>query len=163
MALEIQFYQSVSWNTGDDTSPVGGAIDASTVVLSTLNGVFPEGVSDYIGQDARLRFQKVFVKNTGADITSPQIFLNDIKHPGQIQIATGSSLSTDSGIDPTGYPGDLSSSDFFEPIGVVNATGVGLSTLDSGSAFGLWIKQSIPSNLPSEVGASATIAVIGEV
>ncbi len=162
MALEVTFYQSTIWNTSSppDANNVGGVINLSNEVGSTLSDVFPEGVSDYIGQDARLRFQKIFVVNTGSPtITNPRIFLNNVKHPGQIQIATGTTI--DYGTNPTGYP--VSSSNFIEPIGIVNATSMGISDLAQDDSFSLWIKQSIPANLPSEVGASTTIGIIGEV
>jgi len=161
MALEVTFYQSENWNTSSppDENTVGGAI-TSTEVGATLSDVFPEGVSDYIGQDTRLRFQKIFVKNIGnPTITNPRIFLNNVKHPGQIQIAIGD--ASDSHTNPTGYP--VSSGNFIEPIGIVNATSMGISDLVQDASFSLWIKQSIPANLPSEVGASTTIGIIGEV
>lgn len=160
MALNVTFYQSANWNTSSppDTNTVGGAINLSNEVGSTLSDVFPEGVSDYIGQDARLRFQKIFV-SAGTTITNPKVFLNNVKHPGQIQIAIGG--ATDSHTNPTGYP--VSSGNFIEPIGIVNATSMGIPDLGPDDSFSLWIKQSIPSNLPSEVGASTTIGIIGEV
>ena len=159
MALNVTFYQSANWNTSStpDTNTVGGAI-AGTTVGATLSDVFPEGVSDYIGQDARLRFQKIFI-TAGTAITNPKVFLNNVKHPGQIQIAIGG--ATDSHANPTGYP--VSSGNFIEPIGIVNATSMGIPDLGATESFSLWIKQSIPANLPSEVGASTTIGIIGEV
>ena len=163
MALEVTFYQSTIWNISSppDENTVGGVISNPLIeVGAALSDVFQEGVSDYIGQDARLRFQKIFVMNTGLlTIGNPRIFLNNVKHPGQIQIATGSSI--DYGTNPTGYP--VSSSNFIEPIGIVNATSMGISDLAQDDSFSLWIKQSIPANLPSEVGASTTIGIIGEV
>lgn len=161
MVLEVEFYKSNEWNTSVAPGSGGvGGTQTTTSVGAALSDVFPEGVSDYIGQDAQLRFQKIFVENTGsATITNPRIFLNNVKHPGQIQIATGS--TTDTHANPTGYP--VSSANFIEPIGIINATSMGVSDLNSGSSFSLWVKQSIPANLPSEVGASTTIGIIGEV
>ena len=163
MALNVEFYKSNEWNISAAPGSGGvGGTETTTSVGATLGDVFPEGVSDYIGQDARLRFQKIFVKNAGADITNPKIFLNDVKHPGQIQIFTGS--ATDTGATPSSYPDGLSASDFIEPIGLVNATGLGIDNpLATDASFSLWIKQSIPANLPSEVGAATTIGIIGEV
>ena len=92
MALNVTFYQSANWNTSSppDTNTVGGAINLSNEVGSTLSDVFPEGVSDYIGQDARVRYQKIWVKNTsGGAINNVKVFLNNVKHPGQIQISAG--------------------------------------------------------------------------
>jgi len=162
MALNVAFYRSSNWNTGT-SGTVGGAISSPlTGVASTLSEVFPEGVSDYIGQDPRVRFQKIFVKNeVGSDISNVKVFLNDVKHPGQIQIFTGS--ATDIATTPSSYPTSLSASDFIEPIGLVNATGLGIANpLGIGASFSLWIKQSIPSNLPTETGASTTIGIVGE-
>ncbi len=160
MALNVTFYQSENWNISSppDELDVGGAINQSNEVGATLGDVFPEGVSDYIGQDARVRYQKIFVKNAGPDITNPKIFLNDVKHPGQIQIAQGDATDlTNDPLDPPGFT-------FIEPIGLVNATGLSIANpLITDASFSLWIKQSIPANLPSEVGASTTIGIIGEV
>ncbi len=162
MALNVTFYQSANWNIVS-SGGVGGATTA-TLVGTTLSDVFPEGVSDYIGQDDRVRFQKIWVKNTygdGTDINNIKVFLNNVKHPGQIQIATGN--GNDTGSSPSSYPDSLTASDFVEPIGLVNATGFAISNpLTDGSSFSLWIKQSIPANLPAEVGASTTIGIIGE-
>ena len=163
MALNVEFYKSNEWNiSAAPGSGEAGGTGTDTSVGSTLGDVFPEGISDYIGQDARLRFQKIFVTNTGAaTITNPRIFLNNVKHPGQIQIATGS--TTDTATTPSSYPGSLSASDFIEPIGLVNATSMGVSDLAKDDSFSLWVKQSIPANLPAEVGVSTTIGIIGEV
>jgi len=161
MALNVAFYRSSNWNTGA-SGTVGGTFPGSpTGVASTLSEVFPEGVSDYIGQDPRVRFQKIFVKNEGSAISNVKVFLNDVKHPGQIQIFTGN--ATDIASAPSSYPTNLSASDFVEPIGLANATGLGIANPLGGTAsFSLWIKQSIPSNLAAEIGASATIGIVGE-
>lgn len=159
MVLNVTFYQSANWNTSSppDTNTVGGAINLSNEVGSTLSDVFPEGVSDYIGQDARVRYQKIWVRNTsGTIISNVKIFLNNVKHPGQIQIATNGSTSTNT---PTTLPVGAT---FVEPIGLANAVTVAAS-LAIDDDFDVWIKQSIPANLPSEVGASTTIGIIGEV
>jgi len=164
MALNVTFYQSANWNTSSppDTNTVGGAINLSNEVGATLSDVFPEGVSDYIGQDARVRYQKIWVKNTygdGTSVDNVKVFLNNVKHPGQIQIATG--IADDTATNPSTEPGSLN---FVEPIGLVNATGFAIQNpLTDDSRFSIWIKQSIPANLPSEVGASTTIGIIGEV
>jgi hypothetical protein len=156
MALDVTFYQSVNWNLGPG-GVTGGAIDLGNEVGATLSAVFPEGVSDYIGQDARVRYQKIWVRNTsGTAISNVKIFLNNVKHPGQIQIALDGSTSTST---PTTLPG---SATFVEPIGLANAVEV-TASLDTNLDFHIWIKQSIPANLPSEVGASTTIGIIGEV
>ena len=158
MALNVAFYQSMNWNISSppDTNTVGGAA-TSTLIGATLSDVFPEGVSDYIGQDARVRYQKIWVENTsGTTISNVKMFLNNVKHPGQIQIALG--VGDDSVANPTTSP----SLTFLEPIGLANAVTVIASLVDSAS-FSIWIKQSIPANLPSEVGASTTIGIIGEV
>jgi len=158
MALDVTFYQSASWNISSppDNNTVGGAA-TSTLIGATLSDVFPEGVSDYIGQDARVRYQKIWVENTsGTPIKNVKIFLNNVKHPGQIQIALdGSNLIS----TPTTLP---SGATFVEPIGLANAVEV-TASLGIGGDFHIWIKQSIPANLPSEVGASTTIGIIGEV
>lgn len=162
MVLNVTFYQSANWNTSSppDTNTVGGAINLSNEVGSTLSDVFPEGVSDYIGQDARVRYQKIWVKNTsGGTINNVKVFLNNVKHPGQIQISAG--VGNDTGTDPSSNPGVLA---FVEPIGLANATALTIpDPLADTNSFSLWIKQSIPANLPSEVGASTTIGIIGEV
>ena len=158
MALNVAFYQSEDWNISSppDDNAVGG-VATSTLVGATLSDVFPEGVSDYIGQDARVRYQKIWVENTSGDpISNVKMFLNNVKHPGQIQIALG--VGNDSVATPTTSPGLT----FLEPIGLANAVTVIASLVDSAS-FSIWIKQSIPANLPSEVGASTTIGIIGEV
>ena len=156
MALDVTFYQSANWNLGPG-GVTGGAIDLGNEVGATLSAVFPEGVSDYIGQDARVRYQKIWVRNTsGVIISNVKIFLNNVKHPGQIQIALDGSTSTST---PTTLP---SGATFVEPIGLANAVEV-TASLGVVAEFHIWIKQSIPANLPSEVGASTTIGIIGEV
>ena len=163
MALKIGFYPAESHNTtASTTGLVGGSIDDASVLSASLNSFLPEGVSDYIGQPDRLRFQKIFVKNTGAvTINNPKIFLNNVKHVGQIKLATGS--LTDSNTNATGYPAAYSSNSFFEPIGIVNATGIGTGSIAAGESIGIWVKQTISNNLPTETGASTTIGIIGEV
>ncbi len=163
MALNVTFYQSANWNTSSppDTNTVGGAISNPLIeVGATLSDVFPEGVSDYIGQDARVRYQKIWVKNTsGGAINNAKVFLNNVKHPGQIQISAG--VGDDEADDPSSAPGILT---FVEPIGLANATALTIpDPLADTNSFSLWIKQTIPANLPSEVGASTTIGIIGEV
>jgi hypothetical protein len=158
MVLDVTFYQSANWNISSppDTNTVGGAA-TSTPVGATLSDVFPEGVSDYIGQDARVRYQKIWVENTSGDpISNVKMFLNNVKHPGQIQIALGS------GNDLIANPTISPILTFLEPIGLANAVTV-IASLGSGISFSIWIKQSILANLPSEVGASTTIGIIGEV
>jgi hypothetical protein len=158
MALNVAFYQSVYWNISSppDANTVGGAA-TSTLIGATLSDVFPEGVSDYIGQDARVRYQKIWVENTsGTTISNVKMFLNNVKHPGQIQIALGA--GDDFVSTPTTSPGLT----FLEPIGLANSVTV-TTSLDDNVSFSIWIKQSIPANLPSEVGASTTIGIIGEV
>lgn len=162
MALDIGFYPAEFHNTSSVTGAIGGAINSSSVLSAGLNSFFPEGVSDYIGQSDRLRFQKIYVKNTGTDtINNLKIFLNNVKHVDQIHIATGT--STDSGTNSTGYPSGYSNSDFSAPIGIINATGIGDGTMTGGESIGIWIKQTISDNLPTETGASTTIGIIGEV
>ena len=158
MALNVAFYQSANWNISSppDNNTVGGAA-TSTLIGATLSDVFPEGVSDYIGQDARVRYQKIWVENTsGTPIKNVKMFLNNVKHPGQIQIALG--VGDDEVSTPTTSP----SLTFLEPIGLANSVTV-TASLGDGISFSIWIKQSIPANLPSEVGASTTIGIIGEV
>ena len=158
MALNVAFYQSANWNISSppDNNTVGGAA-TSTLIGATLSDVFPEGVSDYIGQDARVRYQKIWVENTSGDpIKNVKMFLNNVKHPGQIQIALG--VGDDEVSTPTTSP----SLTFLEPIGLANSVTV-TTILGDGISFSIWIKQSIPANLPSEVGASTTIGIIGEV
>ena len=80
MALNVAFYQSANWNISSppDNNTVGGAA-TSTLIGATLSDVFPEGVSDYIGQDARVRYQKIWVENTsGTPIKDVKIFLNNV-------------------------------------------------------------------------------------
>jgi len=158
MALNVAFYQSANWNISSppDNNTVGGAA-TSTLIGATLSDVFPEGVSDYIGQDARVRYQKIWVENTsGTPIKNVKMFLNNVKHPGQIQIALG--VGDDLVSTPTTSP----SLTFLEPIGLANSVTV-TTSLNDGVSFSIWIKQSISANLPSEVGASTTIGIIGEV
>ena len=158
MALNVAFYQSANWNISSppDNNTVGGAA-TSTLIGATLSDVFPEGVSDYIGQDARVRYQKIWVENTsGVEIKNVKMFLNNVKHPGQIQIALG--VGDDLVSTPTTSP----SLTFLEPIGLAKSGTVTTSLYD-GVSFSIWIKQSISANLPSEVGASTTIGIIGEV
>ena len=62
MALDIGFYPAEFHNTSSVTGAIGGAINSSSVLSAGLNSFFPEGVSDYIGQSDRLRFQKIYVK-----------------------------------------------------------------------------------------------------
>ena len=158
MALNVAFYQSANWNISSppDNNTVGGAA-TSTLIGATLSDVFPEGVSDYIGQDARVRYQKIWVENTSGDpIKNVKMFLNNVKHPGQIQIALG--VGDDFVSTPTTSP----SLTFLEPIGLANSVTV-TTSLNDGVSFSIWIKQSISANLPSEVGASTTIGIIGEV
>ena len=162
MALEIGFYPAEFHNTDSTTGAVGGAINSSAVLSATLNSFLPEGVSDYIGQSDRLRLQKIFIKNTGTTtISNPKIFLNNVKHIGQIKIATGT--LTDSGTNATGYPAGYTAGNFSETIGIINATSIGTGSMTGNESISLWIKQAIGDNLPTEIGASTTIGIIGEV
>ena len=162
MALEIGFYPAEFHNTDSTSGAVGGAINSSAVLSATLNSFLPQGVSDYIGQSDRLRFQKLFVKNTGTTtINNPKIFLNNVKHVGQIKIATGA--LTDSGTNATGYPAGYSAGSFSEPIGIINATSIGTGAITGSESIAIWIKQTIGDILPTETGASTTIGIIGEV
>jgi hypothetical protein len=176
MVLEIGFYPSAFHNLESDTTgKMGGAIDSSAALSASLNSFFPEGVSDYIGQSEKLRFQTLYVKNTGlSTINNPRVFLNNVKHVGQISIfnslidsasVTGSTATG----SVTGYNGVWSTTaDFSEPIGLANAspfTGLGtaITSLAPGAYVGFVIRQKINDNLPTEIGASTTIGIIGEV
>ena len=176
MALEIGFYPAEFHNTGDATGAVGGSINSSAVLSASLNAFFPEGVSDYIGQSDRYRWQKLWIKNTGsAAISNPKIFLNNVKHVGQIKIYNKALDTTQiinsSGTTATSVPNDVSDTDLTEPIGVSNAAslqGFNLGPVDITSwpvntSYGVWVRQAIGDNLPTETGASTTIGVIGEV
>ncbi len=175
MALEIGFYPAEFHNTGDATGAVGGSINSSAVLSASLNAFFPEGVSDYIGQSDKYRWQKLWIKNTGSTaITNPKIFLNNVKHAGQITIFN--SLTNDASVtgstatgSVTGYNGVWTgASSFSEPVGIANAvpfTGLGsaITSLASGEYLGVVVRQVIGDNLPTETGASTTIGIIGEV
>lgn len=176
MALEIGFYPAEFHNLESATTgKMGGQINSSTPLSGSLNAFFPEGVSDYIGQSDRLRFQTLYIKNTGSDtINNPKIFLNNVKHAGQITIfnsltnqdsVTGSTATG----SVTGYNIVWASADnFSEPIGVTNAVplsglGTAITSLASGEYVGIVVRQVIGDNLPTETGASTTIGIIGEV
>lgn len=175
MALEIGFYPAEFHNLESATTgKMGGQINSSTPLSASLNAFFPEGVSDYIGQSDRLRFQTIYIQNTGsATINNPKIFLNNVKHAGQITIFN--SLTNDASVtgsaatgSVTGYNGVWSSAGFSEPIGVTNAVplsglGSAITTLAPGEYLGVVVRQVIGDNLPTETGASTTIGIIGEV
>lgn len=176
MALEIGFYPAEFHNTGDATGAVGGSINSSAVLSASLNAFFPEGVSDYIGQSDKYRWQKLWIKNTGSTaITNPKIFLNNVKHVGQIKIYNHALDTTQiinsSGTTATGVPTDVLATDLTEPIGISNAETLqganpapySITTWPTNTSYGVWVRQAIGDNLPTETGASTTIGVIGEV
>lgn len=163
MTLKIAFYRSANWNTGD-SGTVGG-IPTTTVVTAALGKMFPSAVSGFIGQAPARRFQKVFITNTGTPsdgtITGAAVFLHNVKYTDQIKIAFGT--STDTGGDPTFFPEGLATGDFTSPLGILNATGVPISPLDTGTgnAAAVWIWQDVPSNIPADTGAVATLGIVG--
>ena len=177
MALEIGFFPAEFHNTGNTTGKMGGQINSSTPLSASLNAFLPEGVSDYIGQSKRLRFQTLYVQNTSATdtINNPKIFLNNVKHVGQISIFnyfTQDVLVT--GVTATGsvtsHIGAVWSNpdNFSEPIGISNAVPISgaigaVASLAPGEYVGIVVKQAINDNLPTETGASTTIGIIGEV
>lgn len=172
MALPVRFIESVSFNTADPipaTGLVGGATGAApTVILETLDYVFPANVSDFIGQPDRHRFQKIYIDNTGETagevITNAKFFFNNVKFPDQISFAF-EKIAGDTG-HGTGYPQGYSTSDFSTPLGIVNAILITGATatgdLNTGEFIGIWLHQQIPQNLPAETGAIATIGLVGE-
>ena len=176
MVLQIGFYPAEFHNISDATGAVGGSIDSSAVLSASLNAFFPEGISDYIGQSDKYRWQKLWIKNTGsAQIDNPKIFLNNVKHIGQIKIFNNALDSTQiinsSGTTPTGTPNDVSVGNLTEPIGVSNAVALqganpapyDITAWPVNTSYGIWVRQAIGDNLSTETGASATIGIIGEV
>jgi len=165
MSLPVRFVQSEYWNTGSSGSIGGTGVD--TGLGTSLNDVFPLGaVSDFVGQPARHRFQKVFIENTGdasiQNITNAKVFFNDLKFADQISFAFATGAA-DTGDHPTGFPVGYTTGDFQTPQGILNAVAVPLTGIDTGTLVGVWLHQEISAGLPAETGASATLGLIGEV
>jgi hypothetical protein len=162
MTLKVAFYQAASWNTGD-SGTVGGAI-TTTLVTGLVHEVFPVSVSNFIGQSDDIRYQKIFIQNTGTPsdptITSALLFFNNVKYPDQISLGFGSSSDTTS--SPSTAPSSVT---FHTPLGLANGTGIAATDLATGTsnAIPLWLKQSIPPNLPADTGATATLGIAGQV
>ena len=181
MALEIGFYPAEFHNLETATTgKMGGAIDTSGGVISpSLDTIFPPNSSEYLGHDNNLRFQKIYIKNTGSTtIDKPRIFLENVKHVGQVSVTNAYSdmvAMTDSTAtgSVTGYASPYGSqSNFIEPVGLSNAVPLSgfnggapgaITGIAPGSHVAFVVKQEILNDLAGEIGASATIGIVGEV
>lgn len=161
MSLPVQFMTSNLWNTGS-SGAVGGAL-TSTGVGTSLDDVFPRGVSDFIGQPDRDHFQKIYIENTGGTtISNAKVYFSNLEIPEQILMAF-EATSGDTGTDPNILPTGYNSGDFSTPQGIINATGVPGGNLEHGTGIGVWIWQKISPDLPTETGVVATLGMVGEV
>lgn len=162
MAFSVSFIKPTDY-PGDDTSAVGGAISSPEAAFAgTLGELFSSTTSGFVGTAGVTRYMKVFVKNTGDEISDFTVFLQNVEYPEQMAIAfekVASDSSTNVLTSPSGYLG----SDFTTPIGLANGVQPTVTTVANGATVALWVKLTVPSGLTADSAATAVLSIAGTV
>ena len=162
MPFSVEFIQPEDY-PGNDTDQVGGAISSPETQFSgTLGELFASSTSGFVGTPAVTRYMKVFLKNTGDEISDLSVFLQNVEYTDQLSIAFEASAgdtTTNALTMPSGYV----SGDFTTPIGLANAISPASTTLAPNATVALWIKLSVPSGLTADSSATAVLSVAGTV
>jgi len=162
MAFSVSFIQPASY-PGDDTSTVGGAINSSNTAFGgTLGELFSTSISGFVGTDDVVRYMKVFIKNTGDEISDFTVFLQSLEYSDQLAVAFEASAddtSTNVLTMPSGYTDD----DFTTPIGLANGVQPSTTTIAVDGSVAVWLQLTISAGLVADSSATATLSVAGTV
>jgi len=162
MPFSVEFIQPEDY-PGNDTNQVGGAISSPEVQFSgTLGELFASTTSGFVGTNAVTRYMKVFIKNTGDEISDFTVFLQNVEYPEQLAIAFESSAS-DTGANVLATPSGYSGSDFSTPIGLANGIQPASTTVANGGTVAVWIRLTVPAGLTADSAATAVLSVAGTV
>ncbi len=162
MAFTVSFIQPEDY-PGNDADQVGGAISGPEVAFSgTLGELFASTTSGFVGTPGVTRYMKVFVKNTGDEISDFTVFLQNVEYPEQLALAfekVASDTSSNVLTTPSGYSG----ADFSTPIGLANGIQPASTTVAAGATVALWVRLTVPSGLTADSAATAVLSIAGTV
>lgn len=160
----VLFESSLSPAPDDTVSTVGGSITPNTVD-SIVDEVFGTITANEEGGAAKVRYGKVFYKNTNAGSplygagsdTGPRIFFNTAEpagHTWRIGSENTAEDTTTQGTAPTGVT-------FIEQDGSENFAVILGSALDPGSSIGVWIELTLDAGTDPNDCVEGTFRISG--
>lgn len=176
---DIKIAYPLTWPSITSTgSTIGGAPNSGSLVQSYNTGIFPTGSSSIPGGTTYVRYSKLFFTHSGMPgsnhtIQDPFIYITNETVDNQISLAPDPYfLSTDSAqtgvssgraVIPNGLnSGHFSGYSIDSPLRISNLPRGSFSFV-SGSAIGVWVKQSIQPGLSSSATNSFQLVLKGDI
>ena len=154
MVTYFRFYHSES-NPGNLTGEVGGSIGTEEI-QQTIGDLFATRSTANV--DDQIQYRKIFIKQTAAgSFNNIELNLENVEYEDQISMRR-ERFSGDSSVSPITIPsGQYAieySGDFNTPLTLGNST--------SGTAWGIWLRQSIPAEASPDAFASFVLQIKGD-
>lgn len=162
MAFTVSFIQPENYPS-DDTSTVGGAINSSdTAFDGTIGELFSTSTSGFVGTSDVVRYMKVFIKNTGDEISDFTVFLQSLEYSDQLAFAFEASAD-DTSTNVLTMPSGYVDGDFTTPVGLDNGVQPSSTTVATNGTVAVWLRLTIAAGLTADSSATGVLSVAGTI
>lgn len=162
MAFDVRFYNPANVLTGGAIGSLIGSISATSDQSVTASD-FLTVTSDLAGNETNYYHRKLWLTNhESVDITSPEIWMDDLEYPSQLSIARELSAD-DTTADPYSMPSGYTTSDFIAATAVEDRIPLFLDTSDftASADAGIWIRVEMPPGSTADPSAIGTLKIRG--